>query len=46
MSSEYCSQDETLDSLLEKENDKLPPADNEFCLVKLPVCSKEEQVNY
>jgi len=46
MSSEDCSQDEILDSLLENENDKLPTADNEFCLVKLPACSKKEQVNY
>lgn len=46
MSSEDCSQDEILDSVLENENDKLPPADIEFCLVKLPACSKEEQVNY
>lgn len=38
MSSEDCSQDGILDSLLEKENDKLPPADREFCLVKLPAC--------
>lgn len=41
MSSKDCSQDEILDSLLEKEDDKLPPADNELCLVKLPACSKE-----